>query len=112
MSSGAMQSKVGNPQVYEDGDQRTSKGGAEAPARFEAGQNNAHDQIDSKDERTIANRLAQAEKVAADERQRSKRVDDPLAPAQAHGNEPSKGAKIDAELQAEEEEYLRNKKGS
>ena len=26
-----------------------------------------------------------------------------------HGNEPSKGAKIDAELQAEEEEYLARK---
>ena len=29
--------------------------------------------------------------------------------ARNHGNEPSKGAKIDAELQAEEEEELRRK---
>ena len=29
--------------------------------------------------------------------------------ARSHGNEPSKGAKIDAELQAEEEEYLKKK---
>jgi hypothetical protein len=29
--------------------------------------------------------------------------------ARAHGNEPSKGAKIDAELQAEEEEELKRK---
>jgi hypothetical protein len=28
-----------------------------------------------------------------------------------HGNEPSKGAKIDAELQAEDEQRLREKKG-
>ena len=34
---------------------------------------------------------------------------DPTAPARLHGNEPSKGAKIDAELQAEEEEMLRKK---
>lgn len=26
-----------------------------------------------------------------------------------HGNEPSKGAKVDAEIQAEEEEYLKRK---
>lgn len=30
--------------------------------------------------------------------------------AKAHGNEPSKGAKIDAELQAEEEETINKKK--
>lgn len=31
--------------------------------------------------------------------------------AKMHGNEPSKGAKIDAELQAEDEQRLREKKG-
>ena len=34
---------------------------------------------------------------------------DPTLPAKMHGNEPSRGAKIDAELQAEEEEELRRK---
>ena len=34
---------------------------------------------------------------------------DPTLPARLHGNEPSKGAKIDQELQDEEEEYLRRK---
>lgn len=34
-----------------------------------------------------------------------------LTQARNHGNEPSKGAKIDAELQQEEEEILK-KKGS
>ncbi len=29
--------------------------------------------------------------------------------AKLHGNEPSKGAKVDSDLQAEEEEYLRRK---
>lgn len=65
MSSGAMQSKVGNPQVYNDGDQKyaplspyrivptltlhiTSGKNADAPGRFEHGQKNAHDLHDSK----------------------------------------------------------------
>jgi hypothetical protein len=34
---------------------------------------------------------------------------DATLPAKLHGNEPSKGAKIDQELKDEEEEYLRRK---
>ena len=34
---------------------------------------------------------------------------DPTLPARMHGNEPSRGAKIDAQIQAEEEEELRRK---
>ena len=33
----------------------------------------------------------------------------PLKPAMDHGNEPSRGAKVDAEIQQDEEEYLRQK---
>jgi hypothetical protein len=33
----------------------------------------------------------------------------PTSIARSHGNEPSKGAKIDEELQREEEEYLKRK---
>jgi hypothetical protein len=32
-----------------------------------------------------------------------------LSQAKSHGNEPSKGAKIDAEIQKEEEEILKKK---
>lgn len=32
---------------------------------------------------------------------------DPRAPAMMHGNQPSRGAEVDAELQAEEEEQLK-----
>ncbi|KAL7629143.1 hypothetical protein AAE478_000662 [Parahypoxylon ruwenzoriense] len=35
---------------------------------------------------------------------------DPTYPAMMHGNEPSRGAKTDAEIQREEEELLRKKK--
>ncbi|THH13501.1 hypothetical protein EW146_g6724 [Bondarzewia mesenterica] len=86
MSSGAMQSNVGNPQLYNDGDQR--------------------------DERSIANRLAAAEKGQKEQRDSRQTIDDPLAPAKSQGHEPSRGAKIDAELQQEEQEYLRNKKNT
>ncbi|KAI6711581.1 hypothetical protein JHW43_005859 [Diplocarpon mali] len=89
------------------------------------------------DERTIANKLAREEKVGlphateAEETWRERRSyanrkqregedeeeseetkalkKDPTLPAKMHGNEPSKGAKIDAQIQAEEEEELRRK---
>jgi hypothetical protein len=32
-----------------------------------------------------------------------------VSQAKMHGNEPSKGAKVDADLQAEEQEYLERK---
>lgn len=34
---------------------------------------------------------------------------DPTLPARSHGNEPSKGAKIDAEIAEEEQEMLKKK---
>ena len=34
---------------------------------------------------------------------------DTMYKAKSHGNEPSKGAKVDAEIQAEEEEILKKK---
>lgn len=40
-----------------------------------------------------------------------KTVTDPLEPARRHGNKPSRGAQIDAELQREDEEAMK-KKGS
>ncbi|KAL5482578.1 hypothetical protein ACEPAI_9172 [Sanghuangporus weigelae] len=117
MSSGAMQSNVGNPQVYNDGDQRTYTREEKeaitehAPTRYEAGQANSHRSLDSKDERTIGNRLdAEANKREHDVPQEVEALKkDPRAPAVMHGNEPSRGAEIDAELKAEDEEQLRKK---
>lgn len=66
------------------------------------------------DERSIANRLA----AAGDQNDSSSgkgnvesraAQQDPTLPAKMHGNEPSKGAKIDAEIQAEEEAILAKK---
>jgi hypothetical protein len=44
--------------------------------------------------------------VSLDEQRRQK---DATLPARAHGNEPSKGAKIDQELREEEEAELKRK---
>ncbi|KAF7977017.1 hypothetical protein HWV62_4962 [Athelia sp. TMB] len=129
--SGAMQSNVGNAQVYEANEQRTSKQDNQGAPSYEAGQPNSHLDLDSKcvrrlkrancqanhagmlirDERSIGNRLAAAEKHERDAKreENAKTIEDPLAPARAHGNEPSRGAKIDAELKAEEEEELKRK---
>jgi hypothetical protein len=63
------------------------------------------------DTRSLGNRAAAAAKAEKekDEADAAKTITDPLAPARSHGNEPSRGAKIDAEIQAEEEEELRRK---
>ncbi|KAI4252568.1 MAG: hypothetical protein LQ352_004230 [Teloschistes flavicans] len=67
----------------------------------------------AEDERSIANKLAREEKRQNEPEQISQEAKDsqidPTLPAKKHGNEPSKGAKIDAEIQQEEEEMLRKK---
>jgi hypothetical protein len=61
--------------------------------------------------RPLANKAAasHAQEREKDEEAASKTITDPLAPARANGNEPSHGAKVDAELQAADEEELRRK---
>ncbi|KAG2037585.1 hypothetical protein BDR03DRAFT_956971 [Suillus americanus] len=111
--SGAMMSNVGNPQVYEANEQRTSKQTDQnSRKKYDEGQEHARQDIDSKDERSIGNRLAAAIKHSRSEESTNPFADpnvNPLGPATSHGNEPSKGAKVDAELKAEEEELLRRK---
>ncbi|KAH8885758.1 hypothetical protein GQ53DRAFT_751092 [Thozetella sp. PMI_491] len=108
-------SQVGTSGVYEAGDQRKAKN-EEAPTatRYHEGNPNAHDPLDSKDQRSIANRLAAEEQRSGSQNDQSRETqlhkEDPRLPAVMHGNEPSRGAKIDAELKAEEEEVLAKKK--
>ncbi|TFY55740.1 hypothetical protein EVJ58_g8055 [Rhodofomes roseus] len=111
MSSGAMQSKVGNPQVYNDGDQRPHGNQFEGPPGGKAAQH-GHNIHDPKDNLTLNNRKDREEALEreADREAESKTVTDPLAPASHHGNEPSRGAQVDAELQAEDEASLSKKK--
>jgi len=110
-------SSVGNSGVYENGDQKNvPKSEIEQEkkdARFHEGKEHSHKALDSKDERSIANKLAREEKRENEPEEESEEVKalkkDPTAPAKMHGNEPSRGAKIDAEIQQEEEEELRRK---
>ncbi|PHH88877.1 hypothetical protein CDD83_6923 [Cordyceps sp. RAO-2017] len=105
-------SSVGTRSLYEAGDQRNVKRSEmETAERFEEGKPGSHLANDSKDQRSIANRLAAEERKSepSDDKETAMSKKDPTLPARAHGNEPSKGAKIDAEIQAEEEEMLRRK---
>ncbi|SPJ80139.1 uncharacterized protein FTOL_08531 [Fusarium torulosum] len=105
-------SNVGNRGVYEAGDQRNAPESERTTQEpYHEGKENSHDNLDSKDERSIANRLAAAEKEsdAGDDLETAQSKKDPTLPARSHGNEPSKGAKIDAELQQEEQEELERK---
>ncbi|GAA5860973.1 hypothetical protein JCM3774_003209 [Rhodotorula dairenensis] len=76
--------------------------------RFEEGKENSHKALDSTDERSIANRLAAAEKADKEESEGGNAYAG-VGAAEAHGNKPSRGAQIDAELQKEEEELLAKK---
>ncbi|KAM0243473.1 hypothetical protein ACHAPO_000322 [Fusarium lateritium] len=125
-------SNVGNRGVYEAGDQRNiseAERKAQESNPYHEGKENSHDNLDSskitqkakigridanefaEDERSIANRLAAEEQKSesGDDTETAQLKKDPTLPARAHGNEPSKGAKVDAELQAEEEEELKRK---
>lgn len=55
--------------------------------------------LDTKDERSIKNTLAAAEKKEKDDAAREAQPEPlPTAAATAHGNEPSRGAKIDEQV--------------
>ncbi|KAF8854192.1 hypothetical protein BDZ45DRAFT_677080 [Acephala macrosclerotiorum] len=110
-------SNVGQSSVYEAGDQvnvpQSEIDQEKKDARFHEGKEHSHKALDSKDERSIANKLAREEKREKEpepESEETKQLKkDPTLPAKMHGNEPSKGAKIDAQIQQEEEEELRRK---
>ena len=67
----------------------------------------------AEDERSIANKLEREEKREKEGEEKSledlQREKDATLPARAHGNEPSKGAKIDQELREEDEAMLKKK---
>lgn len=68
-------------------------------------------QLTNRDERGIGNKIAALYSHTREwpDPPRADPKVDPLGPATSHGNEPSKGAKVDAELKEEEEELLRRK---
>ncbi|USP76131.1 hypothetical protein yc1106_03405 [Curvularia clavata] len=110
-------SSVGNRAVYEAGDQVNKPDSQieqeKKENRFHEGKENSHKALDSKDERSIANKLEREEKREKEGEDKSledkQREKDATLPARAHGNEPSKGAKIDQELREEDEAMLKKK---
>ncbi|CAI6342210.1 unnamed protein product [Periconia digitata] len=108
-------SSVGTSAVYEAGDQRNYKAGEDPsiPDRFHEGKENSHKAQDSKDERSIANKLERESQREHEKERKDPETEmsqkDSTLPALAHGNKPSKGAKIDQELREEEEEELKKK---
>ena len=64
-----------------------------------------------RDQRSLGNRAAletrDQEREEQEEQSMSRR--DPTAPAKAHGNKPSRGAEIDAELQRDDELRMQEK---
>ncbi|TFB00726.1 hypothetical protein CCMA1212_007178 [Trichoderma ghanense] len=109
---GSGRSNVGARNIYESDDQRTvPQSELEKAQRYDEGQRNAHKSNDSKDQRSIANRLAAEERRVEpeDDLDTARLHKDPTLPAKMHGNEPSKGAQIDAELMADDEERIKQK---
>ncbi|ORY65661.1 hypothetical protein BCR35DRAFT_184483 [Leucosporidium creatinivorum] len=91
-----------------DGDQHQHQ--APAADRFHEGKVASHDLLDGKDERSIANNLAAAEKAEKEEKAREE-ADKPLPTelAKAHGNKPSRGARVDEEILLQEQAELERK---
>ncbi|EKG13516.1 hypothetical protein MPH_09348 [Macrophomina phaseolina MS6] len=109
-----MSSNVGSHNIYEDGDQRNySSADAPQPDRFHEGKTNSHQALDSKDERSIANKLAREEKREKESEPQSfehqQLEKDATLPARSHGNNPSKGASIDQQLREEDEQAMKGK---
>jgi len=112
------QSSVGNSQVYEAGDQRVPPDSQKAENQaqpYQEGEKNSHQANDSKDQRSIGNRLAAAgpqnddsSKSGLSAEDKAAKID-PTLPAKMHGNEPSRGAQIDKEIEDEEAAILAKK---
>ncbi|GAA5830011.1 hypothetical protein JCM3766R1_006738 [Sporobolomyces carnicolor] len=78
--------------------------------RYEEGKDNSHQALDSTDERSIANKLAAAAKAEKDEKKAENEPGPlPTQAARDNGNEPSRGAKIDEQIEKEEQAELERK---
>ncbi|BCS19346.1 uncharacterized protein APUU_12174A [Aspergillus puulaauensis] len=118
MSHSAAQSSVGKGAFYEAGDQRNvPQSVLNEQQKYEQGEKGSHSTLDSKDQRSIANRLGAQSKESDPSHHHNRDIQpeaelskqDPEKPAKLHGNEPSKGAKIDKELQEDDELRLKQK---
>ncbi|EJD37319.1 hypothetical protein AURDEDRAFT_73355 [Auricularia subglabra TFB-10046 SS5] len=81
--------------------------GSQDTARFDTSVPNSHNNLDRKDQRSHANTVEAASKRRMEREEEE--MKDPLEPARRHGNEPSRGAKIDKQIEQEEEQMLNDK---
>ncbi|WEW56915.1 hypothetical protein PRK78_002372 [Emydomyces testavorans] len=97
-------SHVGSPSLYEDGDQRNVP-----HSEIEAARRNREHPPASSGRGSAHMKEQQARKGSRSPTDEELAKKDPLAPAMFHGNKPSRGAQIDAELRREDEERLKEK---
>ncbi|EEP79829.1 predicted protein [Uncinocarpus reesii 1704] len=97
-------SHVGNPSLYEDGDQRNY-----SQAEIEAARRNREHPPASSGRGSAHSKEQQARRGSKSPTDEELAKKDPLAPATFHGNKPSRGAQVDAELKRDDEERLREK---
>ncbi|KAI9828069.1 MAG: hypothetical protein M1832_003596 [Thelocarpon impressellum] len=101
-------SEVGNSAVYQAEEQREKEHHAGEHHKGER----YHEGNKNKDQRSLANKLDDEERRDHDHKkdpQTEALKHDPTLAAKLHGNKPSRGAVIDAEIQAEEEAELEKK---
>merc|ERR1712032_657614 len=78
--------------------------------RHAEGKENSHQNLDAKDEKSIKNKLAQAAEEEKREKKEAEENDEmPTDAARKNGNEPSRGAKIDEQIELEEQAELAKK---
>lgn len=68
-----------------------------------------HCLADKNDSRSLADRAKAEKKLEKEQEEAEENRPRPTDAARAHGNEPSRGAKIDEEIENEEREYLKRK---
>ncbi|KAI1168857.1 hypothetical protein F5B18DRAFT_201471 [Nemania serpens] len=96
---------TGTPRIFEDGDERNySREAIHKEQRHHL--QNVEGYMKKNQHKGMNDMITQDIQVQIQERYKT----DPLFRATMHGNQPSKGAKQDAEIQAEEVEMLRKKK--
>ncbi|KAJ8132505.1 hypothetical protein O1611_g1117 [Lasiodiplodia mahajangana] len=96
---------TGTPSLFEDGDERHySREAIHKEQRHHL--HNPEGYMRKNQHKAMDDMLTKDTQVQIEERYKK----DPLYSATMHGNQPSKGARQDAEIQAEEAELLRRKK--
>ncbi|UZJ55069.1 hypothetical protein CBS101457_004389 [Exobasidium rhododendri] len=88
-----------------DGEQKETR------PSHEQGVENSHQNLDAKDQKSIANKLDQASKQEKRQEKAEEAANKkpPTQAARDNGNEPSRGAKIDEQIELEEAAELRKK---